>query len=327
MQQRSRREKSFWLNLNRQAFAFSFSVRPCWRLPDGSGGGSLLKKEAGLVAYVAVLKVVRREDVVERLDWQSTGGMYQTLSVLRREIKKQIDHPLLEQSDTLRLRPDVHCDLQENLADWPTEDLLTRCIFLEGADLPFPMTPWLEVQREQHLARVCSELLRRASELQRTYQLASAIRTARVLTDMAPGNEAGWRTSMWLHYLDENLSAAIEARHAMVASIKRPPSEESEELWRVVAQAKAASSRHARSNPALEKPPRVVGREQPIQAMADTKASSQPFLLRGEGGIGKTRLLRQFLAQQWRKSIVVGCVSGDRDAPYAALARLLRPAG
>ena len=147
---------------------------------------------------------------------------------------------------------------------------------------------------------------------------------ARRLTEMAPNNEAGWRTCMWLHYLSDDLAAAIGAQHDMVASLgDRRPSAESEELWRVVERAAAASPRHARSNPALDHPPQLVGRQPKWQAMSDAAALGQPFLLRGESGIGKSRLLRSFLAQ-WRGRIIVKCVSGDRDAPYATLAQLLR---
>src|SRR5512147_1724248 len=71
------------------------------------------------------------------------------------------------------------------------------------------------------------------------------------------------------------------------------------------------------------RPPRLIGRADEADALVRAWAEQRAFVLLGEGGIGKTRLLQDFAAAPGLV-LTVAARPGDRGIPYAVLARLLR---
>ena len=76
---------------------------------------------------------------------------------------------------------------------------------------------------------------------------------------------------------------------------------------------------------ALMRPPRLVGRDAEWSTLASALASGRGLLICGEAGIGKTRLLGDFAAENGPALHVAGR-AGDANDPYSMLARLVRAA-
>jgi len=72
------------------------------------------------------------------------------------------------------------------------------------------------------------------------------------------------------------------------------------------------------------RPPRMIGRQRELAALADAWQGGRAALLLGEPGLGKTRLLSEFAAG--RRVLAVQGRPGDAGVPYATLSRLLRTA-
>ena len=137
---------------------------------------------------------------------------------------------------------------------------------------------------------------------------------------------------MWLHFLAGDHTAAADAHEQLAARLGFSGGVESPQtqaLWRVVKRGAAAApavsavAAAADLQPGLRHPPVLVGRQGQWTAMTDAWSGGRVFLLQGEGGIGKTRLLNDFLRHEGA-AVVVSAISGDGDAPYATLATLLR---
>src|SRR6185295_14681396 len=85
----------------------------------------------------------------------------------------------------------------------------------------------------------------------------------------------------------------------------------------------ALPARRAIVPTSLLHPPRLVGRGAESAAMSQAWASQRAFVLIGEAGIGKSRLLHDF-ASRAEQVAIVQARPGDAGIAYAVLARLLR---
>ncbi|MCV2355275.1 AAA family ATPase [Paucibacter sp. B2R-40] len=74
---------------------------------------------------------------------------------------------------------------------------------------------------------------------------------------------------------------------------------------------------------ALWRPPRLIGREAEWQALASAAQRGQLLLVRGEAGMGKTRLAQDFCASAG-PGLVIKASAADAATPYAFLARWLQ---
>ena len=82
-------------------------------------------------------------------------------------------------------------------------------------------------------------------------------------------------------------------------------------------------ARRAVAPASLLRPPRLIGRASELQALGRAWAAGATFLLLGEAGIGKSRLLGEFADGQ-ESVTVVKVRPGDAGVACAVMARLLR---
>ena len=133
---------------------------------------------------------------------------------------------------------------------------------------------------------------------------------------------------MRLHYLRGDRAAAIAVFERFEQRLKdeqgTPPSAETIELLATIERGGTAlPARRAVVPASLIRPPRLVGRERELVALDHAWSARRTFLLVGEAGIGKSRLLQEFCAG--RDGIVaLRARPGDAGIAYAVLARLLR---
>lgn len=223
------------------------------------------------------------------------------------------------------------------LAEAVTHDLVDADSVLgdEALAIGAEFDAWLAQQRLRRSGRLQQQLRELCEGAEAAADWPDALGLAQELLALAPTSEDAHRRLMRLHYLAGDRSAALLAFDACERLLKNEvgarPSPATLALLATIEQAQPPLVRlpAARRVPAsVLRPPRLVGRAVPWQAIEDAWARGQPVLLSGEGGMGKSRLAGDFAAAH---GVVVsaGARPGDERSPYAAFSRLLRalPAG
>ena len=236
----------------------------------------------------------------------------------------------------LRLRPEVWLDTVSLAAPATaaTDDPLPVLAPLLG-ELRFDEWPdfqgWLDSERVRLRKLQIERLAGVASACEHAGQLARALQAGERLLAEEPTSEHAHRRVMRLHYLRGDRSAALAAfdrcERVLKDELSARPAAETLELLRMIEAAEviaAAGTLLRRPLPVtLLRPPRSIGRDRERRVLAGAWAGGQAFLLQGEAGIGKSRLLEDHLAQ-YPGALLVRARHGDARRPYATLARLLQ---
>ncbi len=243
---------------------------------------------------------------------------------------------LLVDGETVRLHPEAWVDAASLAASAPAtaDDPLPAMAPLLG-DLRFGDWPdfqgWLDSERARLRQLQIERLAVVASAYEHAGQLARALQAGERLLVDEPTSEHAHRRVMRLHYLRGDRSAALTAfercERVLKDELSARPSAETLELLRMIEAAEViatAGTLLRRPLPVtLLRPPRSIGRDRERQVLAGAWAGGQAFLLQGEAGIGKSRLLEDHLAQ-YPGALLVRARHGDARRPYATLARLLQ---
>jgi DNA-binding SARP family transcriptional activator/predicted ATPase len=283
----------------------------------------LAPRDAVVLAWLAVEGPITRARMASML-WPASSDA-QARSALRQRL--------------LRLNKSVGVDLIGNgpvlqLPDVASHDLSGLGEFL--GDLRLPDAPeldtWLQAQREQHLARERDELVDQAQALEDRGDAPAALSVALTLLRRAPLSEAAHRRVMRLQYLSGDRAAALLAFDRCEAVLKdqigATPSADTLSLLATIEVADPAS-RPAVYRPvpaSVLRPPRMVGRNRELQQLEDAWAAGHVVAVIGEAGMGKTRLLYDFM-QRNAGMVRASGRPGDAGVPFATLARLLRAVG
>lgn len=210
------------------------------------------------------------------------------------------------------------------------EDAVDRC----GGDLlPGCYEEWLLPERERfrqiHLDVL--EQLTEVLEAQRDHP--AAIRSAQELLRHDPLHEATYRRLMRLHALIGERARALRVYHACATTLERElgvePTIETQEVHRSLLQhAEASSSATGREPPGIP----LIGREPEWATCLDTFREFTPrrthiLLVRGEAGIGKTRLveeIEQWSSRQGHHVASARAYAAEGHLAYAPLVEWLR---
>lgn len=300
-----------------------------------ANGRALLlnRKDAALVALVALDGPLGNARVAALL-WpdasqkQADNSLRQRLYRLRRDCGAAVvvSVPLLQ------LAPGVEIDLTDALQALDGDPAACAGELLGDYDYraEAEVAAWVDAARQRWRHRRRDALAALASRCEQQGELAHALQVAARLVADEPLHEHGHRRLMRLHYLRGDRAAAVAAFEQCERLLKdelgaRPGAETLALLATVERGAPLAAVRPARAPaPAsLLRPPRLIGREGELALLDAAHAAGRVFLLLGEAGLGKTRLLSEFAAQH------SGCVGaqarpGDAGVPFALLARLLR---
>ncbi len=296
--------------------------RPCWRA--GGTEGALARIDAAWLCLLLLDGEQPRDRVAAWL-WPDVTLANARLALRQRlfQLRRRVGHPLLEAAATLRLAPGVSSNLDAQQADLDGGELLGGHDFGDLGDFD----RWLAGQRDELERRRADTLSGHAARLEAQGALAEAIACCERIVARRPAFEHAWRRLMRLHYLRGDRAAAIDSFERFERGVCRElglrPAPETLVLLDTLEQSAAPPQDAPALLPAaLLRPPKRVGRAQSWARMAQAWAAGRAVLLQGEGGIGKSRLLEDFIAAH-EGGLVHRARPGDAGMPYATVSGLL----
>jgi DNA-binding SARP family transcriptional activator len=213
----------------------------------------------------------------------------------------------------------------------PEDALLLRGVEPRGASA---FDDWLAGERAR-VERLLRESLRsHALALERSGDLAGALRHLRRLLVLDPLDESAYRAAMRCEYRRDRVEAAIAqyeaCRRVLADELGADPLPETSALAAAI-QAGATLPEAPRPRPrrpipfTLLRPPTLVGREAPWRRMEEAWDAGRTINVSGAAGIGKSRLVLDF-ARAHGRSFVFDGRPGDHVVPFSSLARATRAA-
>lgn len=267
---------------------------PRWR-GSSFDAVALSRKDAALFALVALGGSPPRERVAAWL-WPEVPAKTAQVSLRQRlfKLRQLSGHPLIESGATLALAAGVRVDaaVAEPADDG---DLLGGFDYgdLEALD------EWVLAERERLARRRLEQQLARAAKLESEGALAGAIELCERIVAKAPWQEHAWRRLMRAHYQRGDRAAAIDAFERCERYVRGErgarPSDETLALLATIERLQAPAPALRRLPDCLQHPPVMVGRDDLLVRLQAAWSAGRSVLLIGEGGIGKSRLLGEFL--------------------------------
>jgi len=285
---------------------------------------ALERRDAAVLAYLAIEGETPRMRLLELL-WPDVEPETARNTLRQRlfQLKKRCGDEIVRGTDVLALGLELDFDLHRENA--PPAALLDGCDFSDC----HAYRDWLFAQRERLANARRAALTAQAEAAEKEGRLAAAIAIAQQLTALDPLQEHGFRRLMRLHYLRGDRAAAIAAfdncERVLKDELGARPGDETIALLRMIESSGAPTTALTRQPvpAAVMRPPRLIGRTRELQAIRRAWASHRAFLLLGEAGLGKTRVLLELMAST-PGALHVQARPGDAGIPYASLARLLR---
>ena len=293
---------------------------PTWRTERGEG--SLDGKQALMLAVVATQGEANAAWLSEQVWGAKASGTNLHTNIGR--LRKRVGHRALETGARVVLHRQVSVDIHGPPETWPDGDDPSRLEFLHGV-VPSPaLAPWLARERA-HWAQAlrAARLLRRAEALMADGSIAAALDAARQAVDGAPELPEAWLAKARGLYLAGDPTGARHAlaRAAALAPLRPQAQQRADELRRSIEA--TGAPRPLRLPVSLLRPPRLVGRDAAWVAAERAWEEGRPFVLEGEAGVGKTRLLGDFIEHHGGGLVLQAAYRAER-APYATWGLVLR---
>lgn len=295
---------------------------PAWRVADGVWR-ALQKKDAALLARLAILGEQPRECVAALL-WPDVSQARANANLRQRlfRLRRDVGGDLVGMAGPLRLAEGTRVDLDDDGAE--SEGLLAAMDFSGESDL---LHAWVEQARLQWRSRQIDRLIGRAAQLAEQGGLAGAIGLIEQALGLDALHEHAWRRLMYLHYLRGDRAAAVAAfercEQVLRVELGLRPGAETLSLLAQVERVETPSGR-VLLPPSLLRPPRLVGRAAECARMQMAWRAGQAFVLLGEAGLGKSRLLGDHGRASGPAVVMVAARPGDEGVPYAVLANVMR---
>ncbi len=283
---------------------------------DGSSS-ALAPRDAALLAWLALEGPTPRSQLAELL-WPLSDPV-----AARNTLRQRLFHlkrhcgELVAGAAALRLADGVEHDLAD------AEGVL--------GELHFPDAPaldaWLRSQRERRVNSMRRDLERQVRALEDAGELAAALPVAQALLRLDRLSEAAHRHVMRLHYLRGDRAAALlafdDCERTLKDEVGTRPSGDTMALLRTIEQALAHAWLPGQALPASAlRPPQLIGRAAELTELANAWAARQLFVVTGQAGAGKSRLL-DAMAETQPGVLVLRARPGDDKVPLATLDRLV----
>jgi len=290
-----------------------------FELPAGATVG-LEPKDALLLAFLALEGSAPRSRVAALLgpdvdDERARANLRQRLLRLKRTAGLE----LVVGSTQAELAAGIAHDLDG------THELLTAVAPEDAAGFG----EWFEAQRERRHRAAFARRMAAAGEAQDAGDFEAAVLHAAALVELDPWSEQAHRQLIAAHYLAGDTGAALAAFDRCIRFLREEvgaePSRETLALReRIEQSARRAPEAARRVVPVtVLRPPRLIGRERELGALAAAWAEGRAAVVLGEAGMGKSWLVTDFARAQGRVAIV-SARPGDERVAYALATRLLR---
>ena len=313
--------------------AAPWRLHPCGelRLVDHHGATHPLDRRAAALAVLVALEPGISRERAATLLWPESLDPRRNLRQQLLRLRQAVGRPVVEGAERLQLEAGIEVE---------ADDALPLLATWSVADDDFGA--WLLARRQQRVRDRLAALAAWRQQAEAEGRLDDAVALAHQAEALDPDSEAPRRELMRLLYLRGDVAGALAAYEQLRQRLARlhgaQPSAETEQIARALRAAGAGAGpetgRHPPAAPltraaavpmpvTLLRPPRLVGRQRELAQLHDGWANARVGLLRGEAGLGKSRLLAEFT--HGRHVAQAAGRPGDRGIPYATLARLLRP--
>jgi DNA-binding SARP family transcriptional activator/tetratricopeptide (TPR) repeat protein/transposase len=284
---------------------------------QASGGEALPlgSKVAGLLAYLAVEGPTSRSTLAGLL-WPEV-----TEATARNNLSQVLGRhrTLLDRGGPfVQLSADVDTDAYQ------AGDLLLDHDFGDAPDF----MEWLVACRERFRQAQLAGCRDAVLSCEHRGDLPGALTLNTRLLSLDDLSEEAHRRQMRLHYLLGDRASALSAYHHCQAVLRRElgvaPLPETAQLASEIKRAAFPTRPPARAPLPLsvQRPPTLIGRAREWAAMQAAWDAGQHILLSGEPGVGKTRLMRDFVGSHGGALHFEGR-PGDLNVPYSSQARTM----
>ncbi|GEM82921.1 ATP-binding protein [Meiothermus hypogaeus] len=295
------------------------------------------RKTAGILAYLTLEGPTSRSKLAGLL-WpeSSEATARNNLAQALRRLKQASGVELVRGADVLELQGlevDVAALEVAHFAGRHAEVVQSQGRLLEGHDYDDcpDFDDWLLIRRERLDDLRRNSLTALADELEQTGQYREALSYAERLLESDPISEAAHRRVMRLWYLLGDRSAAIAAfercRGMLLREMGVEPLPETRALLRLIELGEPITPHGPTPRQEIPlsmlRPPRLLGREAEWIQMEQAWAQGQAIVLSGPPGVGKSRLIQDFLSSQGQAYVFEGR-PGDVGIPYATHSRICR---
>lgn len=283
----------------------------------------LSRHDAALLALLALEGELARDRIAAWL-WPDTAIKNANINLRQHvfKLRKTCGHLLVHAGLTLRLAEGVAVDLLQQ-APLPDGELLASFDCAEGDAFDL----WLRAARGQLARQRLDQQVGHAAALEAGGELATAIALTERIVQAWPLHEHSWRRLMRLHYQRGDRASAIDAFERFERVVREEqgsrPSAETLALLDSVERLQPPCAPPPQPPAWLQHPPVLVGREDALAQLHAAWHSARAALVLGEGGIGKSRLLAEFVRQ--RAGVLLRRARpGEAASAYATAVLLLR---
>lgn len=298
-----------------------------WLQAPGQAAVRLERKQAALLAWLHLAGPSPRGKLAGLL-WPeaSASGARSNLRQCISRLRRLAAGVLAEAVDTLSLAPSLIVAPRAPAAPaW-----LNAYDYADCEDF----ARWLETQVEAERSRQSATLMSAIRGALQAGDLAHAQAEADALLALDRESEDSYRALMEVAYLRGDFAAAVavwdRCRDMLRELYGVTPSTATQALGAtILAASRAGEKRVVAPAPAIPlsvlRPPRLIGRALPLQALTRAWHSGLTVCVSGDAGIGKSRLLAEFTATLGAV-VSIAARPGDAVAPYASMTRLVTAA-
>ncbi|MEK8050890.1 AAA family ATPase [Ideonella sp. DXS22W] len=286
----------------------------------------LERHDAALLALLVLDGPQARQDVAALL-WPAVPQA-KALSSLRQRLyrlRRVVGHALVSEDGALQLADGVAHDLHATAELVGASASPSEFLLLAGHHHPpgEALSERLLALRERWLQARVAALEARADTLEGEGELTAALDIAQRLRAAQPASERAVRRCMRLLYLLGDRGQALaeyeRCRVHLRTHLGLAPDDDTEQLARLVESARLPGRAPAGAlTPAvaLLRPPRLVGRDAVWARLQAAAHARLPVLVRGEPGIGKSRLVGDF-GRSHARALVLRPAPEARHLPYS----------
>jgi DNA-binding SARP family transcriptional activator len=284
------------------------------------------RRALALLAYLTLETGPQARETLANLiaPESSSRSGFRTVLFHLREALGDAASAIVSSRNALEFKPDgLDCTCDVWTLETSTSGELLAGLTLEDSPA---WNDWLEHQRQRLRERLDRNLESVFAAQLEAGQGHEALETARAWLRLDPLNETAHQAMLRAHLHLHDRSGGLETHARLQGLLERElglkPAEKTEALVTEIRRLGSKPVQHHLGSAGLERLP-FVGRNHTWQQLEQAWNSGQLLCVSGEPGIGKTRLLQDFLAARGRFAWIKG-QPDDTNVPFASITRFLR---